>query len=240
VPFAGRSRARLRICLVLVAAAVAIACSPAPVRADEGRITVSGNATLAIPNDLARFTFGVSTRRSTSSAALSATAVRLRSVIARLGQMGIAPADITTGTISLERVTRPGGEPGNLGYVATGTVQVTVRDVKRAGEVATGAVAAGATSVTGPFFSAADPGETARRALTAAFVDAQVKAQRLADAAGVELGAPVSIREGTSVTPQPAEQEVAAGPEGRRPTPPPVRPGTSTVSASVTVEFATS
>jgi hypothetical protein len=226
--------------MALSAIAMAVAEAPAQANADEGTITVSGGATLAIPNDLARFTFGVSTRRSTSSAALSATAVRLRSVIARLAQMGIAPADITTGTISLERVTRPGGEPRILGYVATGSVQVTVREVGRAGQVATGAVAAGATSVSGPFFSAADPGETARQALTAAFADAQVKAQRLADAAGVELGPPISIREGTSVSPEPQEVGAEERDGGRRPTPPPVRPGTSTVSASVTVEFATS
>lgn len=235
---------RVRSFLAVAAIPMTVAAAPAPAHADEGRITVSGNATLAIPNDLARFTFGASVRRSTSSAALSATAVRLRSVIARMGQMGIAPADITTGTISVDRVTRPlrpGSQVEVIEYVASGSVRVVVRDVGRAGQVATAAVAAGATSVSGPFFSASDPGETARRALTAAFVDAQVKAQRLADAAGVQLGAPVSIREGTTVTPETLAEEQAAAPEGGRPrTPPPTRPGTSTVSASVTVEFATS
>jgi uncharacterized protein YggE len=101
-------------------------------------------------------------------------------------------------------------------------------------------VGAGATNVNGPFFTASDPTETARQALAAAFDDAQVKAQRLAAAAGVELKGALSIREGVDVsTPQQVTaDEQQAGSEPARPrTPPPTRPGTSSVTATVSVVF---
>ena len=227
--------------LVLVALALLLPASPAA--AEPARtLAVTGTATLQVPNDLATFRFGVEATRRSSSAALSAAAVRTRAVIAALAPLGIAPADVTTGTTSVDRVTRPlrpGSSVQVVEYVARASVEVKVRNVSIAGQVATAAVAAGATNVNGPFFTATDPTETARQALAAAFDDAHVKAQRLAAAAGVELKGALSIREGVDVSTS-VQEDSAQAPssgEGRPRTPPPTRPGTSSVTATVSVVF---
>ncbi len=231
-----------RRCLAL--AVLILALSATPAAADTPRtITVTGSATLTVPNDLATVSFGVRTARRTTSDALSATSARLRSVIARLGSLGIAPADLATGTIDVQRTTRPlrpGSKAQVVEYVASASVRATIRDVPRTGEITSAAVAAGATSVDGPSFTAADPSETARQALAAAFADARAKAQRLADAAGIDVGDPVSIQEGTpniEASPQSGVAPSTQGAPTRPRVPPPVRPGRSTVSATVTVVF---
>lgn len=240
-----RNSLQLGRCLALVAAVLLVGAPPVGARETERTIVVTGTATLTVPNDLARFTFGVTSRRRSASDALSATSVRLRSVIARLQSLGIAPGDLTTGPIDVTRTRRPlrsGSRVTVSEFVASGSIRATVRDVQRAGAVATAAVAAGATSVSGPIFSPGDPGQTARVALAAAFADAHDKAQRLADAAGVDLGGPITIQEGTRTQSGASTEDVLGntepGAKGRPSVPPPTRPGNSTVTATVTAVFA--
>lgn len=232
---------RIRICLILVLLGLLVPAGTATAEPPR-TVAVTGTATLQVPNDLATFRFGIEATRRSSSAALSAAAVRTRAVIAAMGPLGIAPADVTTGQTTVERVTRllrPGSTVRVVEYIARASVVVMVRNVPIAGQVSTAAVAAGATSVSGPSFTASDPSETARQALAAAFADAQAKAARLAAAAGVDLGGPLTIREGVDVsTPnQPASQEAPDSGTARPRTPPPTRPGTSTVTANVSVVF---
>lgn len=211
----------------------------------ERTIAVTGTATVKVANDLATFRFGVQDRRPTAAAALSAAAVRSRRVLDRLAGEGIAAADLTTGTIRVERTTRP-ARPGSrrqvVEFVASTSIEAVVRRVGDAGRVAAAAVDAGATNVSGPSFSVSDPGEAGRQALAAAYGEAERKAQRLAGASRVRLGGPIRIREGVDTSD--ATQDVLPStqvnePSGGRPrTPPPTRPGTSEVTATVSVVFA--
>jgi uncharacterized protein YggE len=79
-----------------------------------------------------------------------------------------------------------------------------------------------------------------KRTLVAAFREARDKAERLAAEAGVRLGAPVSVREGTVAESVPGTglQDTAGGRTPRQTTP--VRPGTTRVTADVVVVFAIS
>jgi uncharacterized protein len=113
-------------------------------------------------------------------------------------------------------------------------VSVRVRNLDRAGPVVDAAVGAGANQVYGPSLTRSDQEAVYRGALKAAYADARAKAQALADAAGVTLGAMTSTVEGGASAPMP----LAAGrAEDAKAT---IEPGTQEIQASVSVTFAVS
>jgi len=145
---------------------------------------------------------------------------------------GVGPGDVSTGQISIRKVFR-GKRPI---YRASEGVTVILHQPERAGEMVSAAVAAGATGTSGPDFFPGDPDLAYTNTLIAAFDQAKAKAAALATRAGATLGPVISIEEGSEVTPsQPrtrGPQTVAAEPA------PPVKPGGSTVTATVRVVFA--
>ena len=225
--------------------------------ATERTISVTANATLKVPNDSAGLGLAVSRERSTRGAALRAVAGGLRAVIAvAQGTPGVGPGDITTGRISVRKSTR-GTHPV---YRASAGISVTLHQPDKAGELVSAAIGAGATGVRGPNFFVGDSEAAFTAALAAAFDKAKVRATALATQAGGTLGAALQIDEGEgpSITPEFDAKSVSspacgvattspseAGPSApitavKRCTtaPPPVKPGTSTVTATVHVVFA--
>lgn len=204
-----------------------------PVSSVTPSIKTLGEASIVARNDAARVTFAMAARRRTGPAALAVSARKARRVIARLRAGGVEAADIRTLAVRLTRYRRKGRV---LYAVARNTIRVTVRDVGRVGPLIDAAVSAGATGVDGPSFFISDPKALYRRALLAAFDDAEAKARALADRAGVTLGTPMTITEGidleTSFGGGGRSEDQSGG--GRTPT----RPGRSTVTAAVTVVFA--
>jgi uncharacterized protein YggE len=217
--------------------------------ATERTISVTANATLKVPNDSAGLGFAVSRERRTRGAALQAVATGLRKVIAvAQGTPGVGPGDITSGRISVRKSFR-GTHPV---YRASEGVSVTLHQPDKAGELVSAAIGAGATGVSGPNFFVGDSEAAFTAALAAAFDKAKIRATALATQAGGTLGAALQIDEGEgpSLTPQfkgssatEASDCVASSPPTtavKRCTtaPPPVKPGTSTVTATVHVVFA--
>ena len=227
--------------LVLALAAPAAAQERAPVTG----ISVVGDAEGFADNDVAGFRFGVTVRRRTPARALRSASARSSAVVAAMRDAGIAAEDLRTDIVSVRRSDRTVGKGRRArrvrSYVASNVVRVTVRDIASAGTVVDRAGRAGATGVSGPSFQASTRAEAYRRTLAAAYADARAKAQRLADEAGVALGAPVRIRESGAddFDPAPAqsgdESAAAQGVVGERATP--VRPGRTRVFATVAVVF---
>ena len=121
-----------------------------------------------------------------------------------------------------------------MGYVISEQVQVTVRDLDKAGDVVDAATAKGATDVNGISFELADPAKAQNDARAAAVSAARASAQAMA-AAGARLpGRVVSIsdarRRPRSTTGLPG---AAPGPTLATP----VQPARQDVSAAVTVVF---
>ena len=230
------ARIALAAALLLAVAALAGVGQPAPARGQEAdgparSITASGAGSVTTVPDRAHFSFGVQAQARTASAALQAADVQLRKVVAALRDAGVAQADIQTEQISLSaRTTDDGGEI--VGYTAVSSVSVRVRNLERAGPVVDAAVGAGANQVFGPALTRSDQAGLYRGALRAAYADARAKAQVLAEAAGVTLGAVSSVVEGGGGSPVP----LAAGGETKAG----IEPGTQEIQASVTVTFAVS
>jgi uncharacterized protein YggE len=206
---------------------------PASASAQDRTITVTGSATQNVPNDAASLSFSVSKERRSRQAALRIVAIRLHAVIAAVqAAPGIGPGDLTTGEISVRGVSR--GE--HKIWRASEGVRVISHQPKQAGALVNAAVAAGATGIRGPSFFPSNPDTAYTNTLLAAFDQAKARATALATHAGAILGPAISIQEGTEMVPSAPSAETA-GPRGSA-SKPPVKPGSSTVTATVLVVFA--
>lgn len=205
---------------------------PAGAAAIDRTVTVKGEAIQKIVNDTAELGFSVSKERQSKGAALRIVAVRLRAVIAAAQAIpGVGAGDVTTGAISVRKLTRG----GHVIWRAAEGVGVVLHQPEKAGELVSAAVAAGATGTRGPFYFPSHPETAYDEALLAAFDQAKAKASALAARAGAVLGAALMIEEGREVVP--AERNAKSGPQSSEPTPP-AKPGTSEVTATVRVVFA--
>jgi uncharacterized protein len=231
---------RMLIAAAFVLAVVALVgvAQPQQARGQEAdgpdrSITASGLGSVTTVPDRAHFSFGVQAQSRTASQSLEAADAQLTRVVAALRSAGIAQADIQTEQISLSPRTSEDGVQ-IVGYMAVSSVSVRVRNLDRAGPVVDAAVGAGANQVYGPSLTRSDQEAVYRSALKAAYADARAKAQALADAAGVTLGAMTSTVEGGASVPMP----LAAGrAEDAKAT---IEPGTQEIQASVSVTFAVS
>lgn len=220
--------------IVTALAALAVAAPAANADTTTRTIRVTGAATLSAKNDTAAITITTEVARPTRSGALKAGTARARRVRAALAKLGVAPADIETTNITVERVR--GRSHGRVitRYRVANEISVTLRDASKTGTAIDAVTRAGASDISGPEFSLADPTELYRRALDAAFDDARAKAERLAAKAGATLGPATTVTEGVDVTPQ---GNGVAGGSDKVSAPTPVSSGKTQVTGTVTVTF---
>ena len=194
-------------------------------------IVVTGNGAVATVPDRAQLSLGVSSDAKTASAALRANAAEAARVIAAIKGQGIAAADIRTEQVSLSpRYTQNGD--GIIGYTATNSVGVTLRNLDKTGGVIDAAVEAGDNQVSGPNLVRSDQSALYRTALRAAIADAKAKAQTIASASGLHLRRITDVSENGGPTPiADATAKVGVAPST------PIEPGTQLVEATVTVTF---
>jgi uncharacterized protein YggE len=222
-----------RLLAAAVTAALALVLlAPAGALALDRTVAVRGEATVTVPNDSAGLGFSVTKTRGKRSAALRAVATKLRAVIAAVQESpGVGDGDITTGRITVREVTA--GE--HTAYRASEGIRVILHQPEAAGELVTTAIAAGATGSSGPTFFASSSAAAYNTALGAAFDQARERATVLAVRAGAGLGQVVSIAEDGEVTPVSPD---SAGVVRKGEKSPPIKPGRSTVTATLHVVFA--
>ena len=194
-------------------------------------ITVSGTGTVSATPTQAGFDFGVSTRGKTAVQALNDNSAQMRRLIGALEGAGIPDRSLQTSEVSLSTLTSDDGT-SIVGYTASNSVSATIADLSRAGSIVDTAVAAGANQVDGPNLTVADQSALYGSALKAAVADARIKADVLASAGGLHVGAVTSIEE----TPGSGPITYADG-KAATPGPTPIAAGTTQITASVTVVF---
>jgi len=226
----------------LVVAVAALSVRPGPVAGAPSSgselalhtLTVSASGKVTVTPDVARVYLGVTLTESTVKEARDAAATRMTAIIGAIKGLGIADADIQTTGLSLSARYADGSSTRIVGYVIGEQVQVTVRDLDKAGDVVDTATAKGATDVNGVSFEIADPAKAQDDARAAAVTAARASGLAMAAAAQVTLGAVVSIADASA--PTPIYYGVAgAAPAADMKTP--IQPGTQDVSAVVTVVF---
>lgn len=233
--------------LIAIAAAGALllaACgeSTSPVAANDNPdrgdgISVVGEGRVTGAPDTMTVTVGVSVMRDTVSAATGDAAGAADRVIAALRAAGVADEDLSTANYSIWPEWDYREESRRVvGYRVENTVLAKVSDLETAGDVIDAAVTAGGDDavVHGLSFSIEDNEALIEQARSAAWDDAEAKAEQLAGLAGVQLGSVVSISESFSSPPIPVpyERAMAAQDAGT-----PILPGVQEVSVSIQVTF---
>jgi hypothetical protein len=201
-------------------------------------ITVHGTGRVTLTPDMATVDLGVSTRAATASAAQESAATKMTAVLAAVRSFGIADKDLATVSVNLSPTyDYNDGNQKLTGYEASQTLEVKVHKLGDTGSLIDSAVTAGASIVQGISLTVSDPAAATAQARTAAMADAKARAAALAQSAGVSLGAPISITEGSSPLPTPMPFAMGAAPAADKASTP-IVPGTTEIDLDVEVVFA--
>ena len=200
-------------------------------------ISVTGEATISVPPDLAQIDGGVNSEAKTAREASEANNAAMGKVLLALKGAGIDEKDFQTSRLSLQPQSAPNrtsGPPVIVGYRASNRVTIRLRDVTKVAGVIDTLVGAGANDIGGINFMVSQASKLLDDAREQAVADARRKADIYAKAAGVTLGAPLSISEQGSPGPMFRGKMMAAAPMATTP----VAQGEETLSVTVSVSWA--
>ena len=215
--------------LILVAALATPAWA-----ADPRSISMTGHGEIRAVPDMAQISAGVTSTATTAAQALAANSSRMKSVFAALEKLGVPDKNIQTTSffVSPQYTNGDNNNPRRLtGYQVSNEVSVRLDDVGKLGTALDALVTAGANQMNGISFSIHNTAPLLEKARTEAIVDARTRAETYARAAGVSLGAILSISEGGNEAPRPMYRMAPPLAEARVP----VAAGEQSVTADATV-----
>jgi uncharacterized protein len=187
---------------VVISAAVTLGTlfgSPARAQAEPpATISVTGEARISVSPDMARIEAGVISEARTAREASDANNAAMGKVLLALKGTGIDEKDYQTSRLSLQpqnSPSRPGVPPTIVSYRASNRVTINLHEVGKLASVLDTLVGAGANDIGGINFAVSQTSKLLDEAREQAVADARRKAEIYARAAGVTLGAPLSITE---------------------------------------------
>jgi uncharacterized protein YggE len=198
-------------------------------------ISTTGEATVSVAPDLAQIDGGVTSEAKTAREASDANNAAMGKVLLALKSAGIEEKDFQTSRLSLQPQSAP-NRPGPstiVGYRASNRVTVRLREVAKLANVIDTMVSAGANDIGGINFMVSQASKLLDEAREQAIADARRKAEIYAKAAGVTLGAPLSISEEGAPGPMPYRKMVAGMAASA-----PVAQGEETLRITVSVSWA--
>ena len=227
-----------RISLAAAFVAATLFAAPALAETDfPAAISVTGEAQVSAPPDLAELDAGVASDGKTAREAAEANNAAMSKVLAALKGAGLEDKDYQTSRLSLQpqyAPNRPGPSP-IVGYRASNRVSIKLHDVAKVASVIDTLVTAGANDVGNINFTVTQASKLLDDAREKAIADARRKAEIYAKAAGVMLGAPLSISEEGAPAPVFRGKMMAAAPMA---TSTPIAQGEETLSVTVAVTYA--
>jgi len=165
-------------------------------------IQVSAEGKIKAIPDVSKITAGVEITKATSDEAQKEASTKISAIIDVIKAKGVAEKDIQTQSISVNpaydySASYSNNTPKISGYIGSGVITITVRDVNIAQEIVVAATSGGATTVYGPQLTFSDEKlvEIKEQAQTEAVKNARAKADNLAKASGVKVGKVVMISE---------------------------------------------
>lgn len=162
---------------------------------EERWISVVADGEASVAPDMALVSFAVSGDGKDLGPIRDDVNRRSSAVLAKLRELGIAEPDINAPDVGIHPQYDYRKGQQLTGYRVVRQMAVKVRDLDALGGVLDGVVAAGANEVQGTRMTASDPSTAEHEALRAAIGAARAKAEALAEAAGVTLGAVERIEE---------------------------------------------
>jgi uncharacterized protein len=199
-------------------------------------VSVTGEASISVPPDLAQIDSGVTTEAKTAREASEANNKAMGGVLQALKNAGLAEKDIQTSRLSLSPQSAPNRNANApfliVGYRASNRVTVTIRDITKVADTIDVLVGAGANEISGMSFMVSKASKLLDDARAEAIADARRKAEIYAKAANITLGAPISISEETTPGPMPYRKMAADMAAST-----PVAQGQETLRVSVSVSY---
>jgi uncharacterized protein len=224
---------RLRSLIVAAVSALAIAPSAHAQERFVRRLTVTGEASVAVAPDYAQIRTGVTTQAKTAREASEANSRAANALIAALRGSGVEDKDIQTTRLALQPTydQSQGGARGRInGFQATNQVTIKVRDIAKLADVIDKAIGAGATDIGGIEFLVSEPSKALDSARGEAVANARRKAEIYAKSAGITLGRVIALSEDhATLEPIPMVARQAAAPL--------IAPGEKTLRVTVTVSY---
>lgn len=210
-------------------------------------ITVQGDGRATLPPDVARVSFGVQNTAATVADAQAATTKQANAALEFVKGQGVADKDIKTLSYNISprytypkpctRGVCPSYEPKITGYQVSETVQVTVRDLSKAGEILGGLGKLEVQNVNGPDFALDDATAGYDAARADAINKAKEQAERLSSQLGVHLGKIVNFSESSGRYPSPMYGMGGDMMSAKAVSTPSVPAGENTYTASVSITY---
>ncbi len=240
MPNVGKTTLLRRISLVLLAGLTVLAlsaCDASPSASPPGenprQVTVVGDGQVEGTPDTLTANSAITFVAADVTTAMNQTNERQQAVIDALVAAGIDKKDISTTGVSLQPQYSGDTTSTIVGYQASNTIDVKIRDLGSASRVLALIVSTGgdATRINSVNYSINDDSQLVKDARTRAFNDAKDRADQYAELSGLKLGKVMSISEvaGGGPTPPVPMPRMSATSEV------PLSPGQQTVSFSVTV-----
>jgi len=204
-------------------------------------LSVTGTGQTNLVPDIAYIYLGVHNEKPTASEAMAENNAQTQKMIDALTNSGIDKKDIRTTNFSIwptDKYDPQTGQPtGQKVYSVDNTVYVTVRDLKKLGDLLDTVVAAGANTVNSIQFDVADKEEATKNARAEAVKDAEKQANELASSAGVTLG-DVQFIGFSESQPYPVFDGKGGGGAVAQAASVPIQPGQLTLTTTVNVTYA--
>ncbi len=213
-------------------------------------LTVTGVGVMEVDPDEVRIVLSVVTEGGEDDSLKSLTrdnSQRVNRLLDRMSQLGLTDSELETGRFSVQpRYTYPqrGGAPKIVGYSVENQVRIETTKLELAGTIIEEAVNAGANRVQSVSFGLSDERTARAETIAKATANARADAEALAAAAGVKLVRKlrIDLDQPQMSAPQPVMRMETARAMVAEDTaaPPPLKPGSVNLRASVTIVYETS
>lgn len=224
----------MRKIIAILTVMIMVCCCSFALADDDATISVTATSTIVTVPDMATLNIGASTACPTVKEAQTKNAETMDKVIAEIVATGVKREDISTTNFSVSPVYDYSGDtPALTGYSVDNTLLVIIRELSSVSSVIDAAMSAGANSIYGISFLSSKEGEAYDEALTKAIAEARRKAELIASASGMKLGAAEKITETNANSYMPVYRSTASLADNATP----IEHGTLQVTATVTIEF---
>lgn len=163
----------------------------------EYKMNINGTGSVMVEPNIANVSLGVITTNKDLKASQQENAIKSTKVITSIINMGVKEKDIRTESYTINpEYDYIEGKQIFRDYKVTHMLQITVRDLKKVGEIIDTAVSNGANTVNTITFTLADPAPYYMTALNLAIADSVRKAKSIEDKLAIEVNKiPISITE---------------------------------------------
>jgi uncharacterized protein YggE len=228
--------------LLAIVALTLSACGPTTVNqaapVSLRTLSVSGVGVIYLTPDIVYINVGVNTQRENAAEAVEVNKTQTSAVIQAIQDFGVDPKDIRTTNFSIWSNPQYDefGQVKGTNYAVDNTVNVTVREIDKLGDLLDAAIQAGANNIYSIQFDVEDKNEATKQARAQAVEDAKVEAQELAEASGVSLVQIETINYFES-SPTPFFEGKGGGGGDAASAAVPIQPGQLAISVTVNVTY---